>query len=110
MPGTTLAVTRDPTGCRTACGCQERTLRPDASRTVCRTNAPWYSTAVTTPSPARRLATAPRGTQRDLVRTQDHLHVGVDAAPARQGRDDADLAGEQCVVDVGGQEVGVAHE
>ena len=80
---------------------------PTASRTVCSTNAPWYSTAVTTPSPGPS-----RGAvgERHLVRTQDHLDVDVDAAPPGHGRDDADLAGQQRVVDVGGQEVGVAHE
>ena len=48
--------------------------------------------------------------QRDLVRAEHDVDVHVAVRPARDGRDDADLAGEQRVVDVGGEEVGVAHE
>ena len=44
------------------------------------------------------------------MRPEHHVDVDVGVRPARHGRDHADLAGEQGVVDVRGQEVGVAHE
>ena len=50
------------------------------------------------------------GGQRDLVRPQDDVDVHVGVRPARHRRDHADLAGQQGVLHVRGQEVGVPHE
>ena len=72
---------------------------------MCSTKAPWYSTATTraAASPGRGPA-PPRGAGARRRRRRRRC-----AQPGHR-RDDADLAGEQRVVDVGGQEVGVAHE